>query len=190
MGSTVPGGNILVVCTGNICRSPYIERRLRAALDDSFVVESAGTGALVGYPIDPSSAAMLDRDGITSDDFLARDVSRDLLREADLVVLAEREHLGIVARLDPRVLRKGFALLDLAHLIRGARREDIMAAAGQTRAAKLAAEAIARRAEVSPLSPAESSLADPFRRELSAFESMAGSVSEALPVLVRALNDW
>ena len=47
---------VLTVCTGNICRSPFIERALQAELDRSWgpgVVEvtSAGTGAMVGEPM-------------------------------------------------------------------------------------------------------------------------------------------
>ena len=52
-------GHILVVCTGNICRSPYIERRLAGLLADTdAVVTSAGTRALVGAPIEPGSAEL------------------------------------------------------------------------------------------------------------------------------------
>src|SRR5450759_4050488 len=47
---------ILIVCTGNICRSPFIERLLQHELDSpgngfeqGIIVRSAGTGALVGF---------------------------------------------------------------------------------------------------------------------------------------------
>ncbi|WP_446740540.1 arsenate reductase/protein-tyrosine-phosphatase family protein [Ornithinimicrobium sp. CNJ-824] len=45
-------GRILVVCTGNVCRSPLVERLLQQGLDErwgpgAFEVRSAGTGALV-----------------------------------------------------------------------------------------------------------------------------------------------
>ncbi|MCG3004206.1 protein tyrosine phosphatase, partial [Escherichia coli] len=40
--------SILVVCTGNICRSPLGERYLKKLLP-SKKIESAGTGAVVGY---------------------------------------------------------------------------------------------------------------------------------------------
>ena len=46
-------GSILVVCTGNVCRSPYIERRLRHELAGTGIeVTSAGTRALVGHDMD------------------------------------------------------------------------------------------------------------------------------------------
>ena len=52
---------VLAVCTGNICRSPAVERLLVAELgpgSDVHVV-SAGVGAVVGAPISPPMAALL-----------------------------------------------------------------------------------------------------------------------------------
>ena len=52
---------VLVVCVGNVCRSPLGERLLAARLGDGFEVTSAGVGALVGEPMDPEAAAHLER---------------------------------------------------------------------------------------------------------------------------------
>ncbi|MCP5602776.1 protein tyrosine phosphatase, partial [Klebsiella pneumoniae] len=46
--------SILVVCTGNICRSPLAERILRKSLPGK-KIDSAGTNALVGHPADSSA---------------------------------------------------------------------------------------------------------------------------------------
>lgn len=46
---------ILVVCTGNICRSPIGEHLLRGLLSNK-IVDSAGTNALVGHAADPSAS--------------------------------------------------------------------------------------------------------------------------------------
>ncbi|WP_446668297.1 arsenate reductase/protein-tyrosine-phosphatase family protein, partial [Klebsiella pneumoniae] len=43
--------SILIVCTGNICRSPIAERILRSLLPEKRI-DSAGTGALVDHPAD------------------------------------------------------------------------------------------------------------------------------------------
>ncbi|MDP0907517.1 protein tyrosine phosphatase, partial [Klebsiella pneumoniae] len=43
--------SILVVCTGNICRSPIGERYLRKMMPNK-IVDSAGTGALIGHGAD------------------------------------------------------------------------------------------------------------------------------------------
>ena len=50
---------ILVVCVGNICRSPTAEMLLRNALEPSISVTSAGLGARVGESIIHSAAMRL-----------------------------------------------------------------------------------------------------------------------------------
>jgi len=55
-------GRVLTVCTGNICRSPFLERALQAELDRSWgrgeiEVASGGTGALAGSPPPAPTAA-------------------------------------------------------------------------------------------------------------------------------------
>jgi len=59
---TEPGGapfTVLMVCTGNICRSPVAERLLRAqteAVGLPVVVHSAGTQSMVGHGMTPEAA--------------------------------------------------------------------------------------------------------------------------------------
>ncbi|WP_151675271.1 low molecular weight protein-tyrosine-phosphatase [Patiriisocius marinus] len=57
---------ILMVCLGNICRSPLAEGILTSMLDPTlFEVQSAGTGSWhVGSPPDPRSIAVADKNGI------------------------------------------------------------------------------------------------------------------------------
>lgn len=54
---------ILVVCTGNICRSPVAEAMLRDALP-GLEVHSAGLGALAGHGVEPTAAALARADGL------------------------------------------------------------------------------------------------------------------------------
>ena len=49
--------NILVVCVGNICRSPTAERLLQR-YHPELKVESAGLGALVGKGADPTAISI------------------------------------------------------------------------------------------------------------------------------------
>jgi protein-tyrosine phosphatase len=65
---------VLVICTGNICRSPLAERLLRAriATDADIRVESAGTHGLTGRPIDRDSATALRELGVDPDGHEAR----------------------------------------------------------------------------------------------------------------------
>ncbi|MFT2154144.1 protein tyrosine phosphatase, partial [Klebsiella pneumoniae] len=54
---------ILVVCTGNICRSPIGEHLLRGLLTNK-IIDSAGTSALVGHAADSSASKIAARHGL------------------------------------------------------------------------------------------------------------------------------
>src|SRR4051794_10542859 len=92
---------VLVVCTGNICRSPmaqaFLAQRLRELLGDEtfsreFVVESAGTYGLTGEPVEPSAAEVLRGYDVALEAFTARELTPVLIDAADLVLAATRDH--------------------------------------------------------------------------------------------------
>ena len=92
---------VVVVCTGNICRSPMGEFILRerfaeAGLDDRVEVESAGTHSWeVGNPADPRTLAVLERNGhadFGGADHVARQFERSWFDQVDLVLVADRGH--------------------------------------------------------------------------------------------------
>ncbi|MCS6712568.1 low molecular weight phosphotyrosine protein phosphatase [Brachybacterium sp. EF45031] len=100
---------ILTVCTGNICRSPMAQLILQRAVDDAGLedveVRSAGTtGWEEGEPIDPRAAAMLTAHGIDSRGHVAHQMTRSQLEQADLILLADHDHLGPVERLGGRTV--------------------------------------------------------------------------------------
>ena len=85
--------SILVVCTGNICRSPMAEAvlkdRLRATPKR---VASAGIGALIGYPADPLACEVMTEHGHDLAEHRARQVNAALLAAADLVLALDEGH--------------------------------------------------------------------------------------------------
>lgn len=91
---------ILTVCTGNICRSPLAEYALREAVAASDLagqveVASAGTtGWEGGNPIDPRAGALLREHGIDPSVHRARRMDPQELREADLVLALDHDHVG------------------------------------------------------------------------------------------------
>ena len=78
--------------------------------------------------------------------------------------------------------------LDLGDLLDGVSTGDIASWPAGTRAAQVAAEAMARRAEVSPRTDEEATVVDPFRQDQRVFSSMEQQVLRALPVIVGALR--
>ena len=184
-------GRILVVCTGNICRSPYVERRLAGLLAGTDAdVSSAGTRALVGAPIEPGSADLLAAAGGSTTDFAARQITPAILAQADLVIAATQVHRAEAVRVNPRVLRRTFTLGELADLVRDA---DLAAEASDTDPAqpwarRLAEMALRRRGLFRARPAEESDIPDPYQRGTAAYAIMASEIEKALLVVGPALR--
>jgi protein-tyrosine phosphatase len=82
--------NILVLCIGNICRSPMAEGMLRAALPGT-TISSAGLGALIGNPADPLSVQLMAEHGIDISAHRARQISTALIAQSELVFVMDLE---------------------------------------------------------------------------------------------------
>lgn len=113
---------VLAVCTGNIGRSPMMERLLRhdlaaAGLDQLVDVSGAGTWAQDGEPMEPYAEQTLRERGIDADAFAAQRLQAPLVTGAGLVVTATREHRSAVVHLVPAAVRRTFTLLELARIV-------------------------------------------------------------------------
>lgn len=106
--------NIHFVCTGNICRSPVAEYLMRDLVDDGLAVSSAGIAGLSGYAMDPRSVEYLRLRGVDGNDFTAQRVSRRILKEQDLIVGFEQEHVNECLALEPAAISRTFRLCQLA----------------------------------------------------------------------------
>ncbi|MEE6274198.1 low molecular weight phosphatase family protein [Georgenia sp. MJ206] len=181
---------ILVVCTGNVCRSPAVERLLRGAFADvpDIRVTSAGTGALVGEPIHGPMSALLEGINVDTSGFAARRLTPDLVRDADLVLAATRLHRGDVVDLVPAAVRRTFTLRELARLTEQVPAADLDAAAGPDaapadRLAALIPLASARRAHV----PAEQDdVVDPYRLDEAVYRQSLDQMLPAVRTIARA----
>ncbi|MCF0216842.1 MAG: low molecular weight phosphotyrosine protein phosphatase [Fibrobacteraceae bacterium] len=83
---------ILVICTGNICRSPTGEYLLRSKLGPEYKVMSAGLGALVDHGPEPTAQKIAMDHGIDMSAHHARQVNMDILKWADLILVMENGH--------------------------------------------------------------------------------------------------
>jgi len=98
---------VLVVCTGNICRSPMGEAFLRSHLQELGVhhvtVRSAGTHAQVGRgAMDAARAAVASMHGDLSG-HVPRQLDIGLARDADLILCAASEHRAHILAWWPEV---------------------------------------------------------------------------------------
>lgn len=96
---------ILVVCVGNICRSPSGEYLLKHLLPNKEIA-SAGVGALVGRPADAMAAEVARDHGISLDGHEARQLTSELCREYDLILVMEKGHIAAVANIAPEARGK------------------------------------------------------------------------------------
>lgn len=107
---------VLVVCAGNVCRSPLAERLLAAELGDGFVVASAGTVAPVGAPMSPHSAEQLSRLGGDPTGHRATRLTTSMAAGADLVLTMTEDLRTEVVQRSPAGLHRTFTWLEFAAL--------------------------------------------------------------------------
>jgi protein-tyrosine-phosphatase len=92
---------ILIVCTGNLCRSPMAMALLQDKLSQDearqdWQVESAGTWGAEGRPASDHAVAEMAERGIDLSSHQARPVTGDMVSEADLVLVMTQNHAEAV----------------------------------------------------------------------------------------------
>ena len=101
--------SVLVLCTGNICRSPYAEAVLKKRASGIYV-DSAGLSAMVNYEADATAQAVARDRGIDMSKHKARQVTRSLIGQSDLILVMDDEHLSRLHRKYPDSRGKSFKL--------------------------------------------------------------------------------
>ncbi|KPD03948.1 protein-tyrosine-phosphatase [Moellerella wisconsensis] len=87
--------NILVVCMGNICRSPTGERLLQNLYPDK-KVHSAGIIAKNDMPAYESTIRIAQQHNLPLNNHQSRRLTNELCREADLILVMENSHIDKV----------------------------------------------------------------------------------------------
>jgi protein-tyrosine phosphatase len=187
MSTNPPTFTILVVCSGNICRSPLAEQLLRARLasaPEPFRLLSAGTIAEEGAAMTDEAAALSAQYGGDPQGHRSRPLSATQIQSADLVLTATRAHRAAVVSLVPRASRITFTLKEFAALVESLSPEE---RAALPDAAAVVEAAAAQRGLAQHQ---DDDIEDPYRRPLDVYERVARAVDDATGVAAQALTRW
>ncbi len=107
--------SVLLVCLGNICRSPLAEAALRREVDRlqlDVAIDSAGTGDWhVGRPPDPRAVAVALKNGIDISQLRARQVTSEDFQSFDYIVALDADNLAHLTKIRPEDGKAELSLL-------------------------------------------------------------------------------
>jgi len=93
--------SILIVCVGNICRSPMAEALLKTRAPAGVHIHSAGIGALVGKPADAHALRLMQEQGTDISAHRARQLTPAMAGTADLILVMEAGHQRSIYAISP-----------------------------------------------------------------------------------------
>ena len=105
---------VWLVCTGNTCRSPMAEGIFKQLLQEKkvqhFVIFSAGIAALEGFAATSQAIDTAKNFGIDISPHIAKKVTPERLKEADLILVMAPEHYQYIVQLDSNLTSKTYLL--------------------------------------------------------------------------------
>jgi len=109
---------VIFVCTGNLCRSPMAEGLLQARLAADaaradWQVGSAGVWANEGHPASAYAVDEMARRGIDLHAHRSRGVTRELMAQADLVLVMTHSHAEMLNATFPEYASKVYLLSEM-----------------------------------------------------------------------------
>ncbi len=112
---------VLVVCTGNICRSPMATALLaaqaaKAGESSLYDFTSAGTWARDGQPASTNAQTVMQRRGLSLAGHHGRTVTRALIDQSDLILVMTQNHRDSLCAEFPHARRKIHLLSELIGL--------------------------------------------------------------------------
>lgn len=108
---------ILIVCTGNTCRSPMAEGIFKSLAKEKNLdiqVESAGTFAFDGDKASPNAVKALKSINIDISNHKSSLIHNNLIEEVDLILTMASSHKELIARKFPQSIGKVFLLNEYA----------------------------------------------------------------------------
>lgn len=180
---------LLLVCTGNVCRSPLAEVLLRRRFADLDVrVHSAGTHALAGAPMTPESvrlALLNGADPAVTDAHRARQLTEALLETPDLILGLTRAHRRQIVELAPHRVRAAFTLREFARLSAGIDDASFRSEVGVHDPSERLTQGVAAVARMRghvprPVAPDDDDVVDPYRQSWNTYLRSADQLVPAV----------
>jgi len=198
---------IVVVCTGNICRSPAMELLLSQALDDSVEVSSGGTYGMPSWPVSPPMAELLlaDRAGSAMqgdtgettgaasfakkvENFRSKPLTEKMVNEADLILTATGAHRAEVLNLSPLALKRTMSLGELARLAQSVNPATWANASDDAERLKALIPAAIAARHANPAGPEADDIIDPYKRSAQTYQLSHNQIVERVNALANALH--
>lgn len=111
--------NILLVCTGNTCRSAMAGGLFEKALDDdgdgSIKVDTAGINVYVPTPASENAVKIMEEMGVDISDHMSKQVTKEDIENADLVLVMTPSHRNTLIDLYPQYSNKIYTLPEYAY---------------------------------------------------------------------------
>lgn len=113
--------NLIIVCTGNTCRSPMAEAMLRqkvvqSGFKDKIKVSSAGIAAGGAFPASHNAYSVMKARGLDLVDHRSRQLTAGDIKEADLILTMTSSHKKAILSYMPKAKNKVFTLAEYAGL--------------------------------------------------------------------------
>jgi protein-tyrosine-phosphatase len=184
--------SILVLCTGNVCRSPIAEGMLRDLLQERFedsapTVASAGMAGWEGSDADPRSAAAAAELGVDISGHRARQVDVGEVRNATVVLAMAGEHRDEVSRLVPEAAGRAFTLKELVRLLESLPESPPEGDPGDVLGRRVGDADALRRDLGRRRAARDDDVVDPLGRRMGVFRAVAADLREWCARLVVGL---
>lgn len=111
---------ILMVCTGNTCRSSMaeviIKQKLKArGLIEKVCASSAGTATFEGLPATDLAQVVVEEQGLDLSQHHSQRLTKEMIQEVDLILAMTRQHKDLIVALDAKAAIKTFTLKEYAY---------------------------------------------------------------------------
>jgi protein-tyrosine phosphatase len=182
--------SILVICTGNVCRSPMAEGFLRTTLrrrlgDRAPTVASAGTSGWEGSGAMPESVEAAGERGVDISGHVARRLTRGDVYDADVVIAMAAEHRDAVSRAMPEAAGRTFTLKEFVRLLEALPPPHHFVADDLS---ERVAEADELRSRGHVGNPHDDDIVDPLGLPLESFRAIAWELDEWTARLAQGLD--